>query len=90
MAHPVSPLAPPTFPTLPPVKGVPEHFLQVDHQLDARFEAMDRMGIDLQVLSINPYWYRQGCDTAAAICRIHNESLAAICRTARSPASRSC
>lgn len=68
---------------LPPVKGVPEHFLQVDHQLDARFVAMDRMGIDLQVLSINPFWYRKDRDTAQAICRIHNESLAEL--SARHP-----
>lgn len=64
---------------LPPVKGVPEHFLQVDAQLAARFAAMDRMGIDVQVLSINPYWYKQDRDTAEAICRIHNESLAELC-----------
>jgi predicted TIM-barrel fold metal-dependent hydrolase len=64
---------------LPPVKGVPEHFLQVDEQLAQRFAAMDRMGIDLQVLSINPYWYKQGRETAEAICRIHNESLAELC-----------
>lgn len=64
---------------LPPVKGVPEHFLQVGAQLAARFAAMDRMGIDLQVLSINPYWYKQDRDTAEAICRIHNESLAELC-----------
>jgi aminocarboxymuconate-semialdehyde decarboxylase len=42
---------------LPPVKGVPEHFLQVEQQLATRFAAMDRMGIDLQVLSVNPFWY---------------------------------
>lgn len=64
---------------LPPVKGVPEHFLQVEQQLDARFEAMDRMGIDQQVLSINPFWYKQERDTAEAICRIHNEGLAELC-----------
>lgn len=64
---------------LPPVKGVPEHFLQVDAQLQARFEAMDRMGVDLQVLSINPYWYKKDRETAEAICRIHNESLAELC-----------
>ena len=68
---------------LPPVKGVPEHFLQVDAQLAARFEAMDRMGIDLQVLSINPFWYRKDRETAEAICRIHNESLAEL--SARHP-----
>jgi predicted TIM-barrel fold metal-dependent hydrolase len=68
---------------LPPVKGVPEHFLQVEQQLDARFEAMDRMGIDLQVLSINPFWYKKERETAEAICRIHNESLAEL--SARHP-----
>lgn len=60
---------------LPPVKGVPEHFIDIGQRLDA----MDRMGIDMQVLSINPYWYKQDRDTAAAICRIHNESLAELC-----------
>ena len=68
---------------LPPVKGVPEHFLQIEQQLAARFAAMDRMGIDLQVLSVNPFWYRKDRETAQAICRIHNESLAALC--ARAP-----
>ena len=68
---------------LPPVKGVPEHFLEVEEQLARRFAAMDRMGIDLQVLSINPFWYRKDRDTAQAICRIHNESLAELC--ARAP-----
>lgn len=61
---------------LPPVKGVPEHFLQQDAVLAQRFDAMDRMGVDLQVLSINPFWYRQDRDTAEAICRVHNEGLA--------------
>jgi aminocarboxymuconate-semialdehyde decarboxylase len=69
---------------LPPVKGVPEHFLQIDQQLATRFAAMDRLGLDLQVLSINPFWYRKDRDTAAAICRIHNEALAELC--ARHPA----
>ena len=64
---------------LPPVKGVPEHFLQLDQQMATRLDAMERMGIDLQVLSINPYWYKQDRDTVEAICRIHNDSLADIC-----------
>jgi predicted TIM-barrel fold metal-dependent hydrolase len=68
---------------LPPVKGVPEHFLQIEQQLATRFAAMDRLGVDLQVLSVNPFWYRKDRDTAQAICRIHNESLAALC--ARAP-----
>lgn len=66
---------------LPPVKGVPEHFLNnnADGVLAQRLQAMDRMGIDLQVLSINPFWYRKDRETAEAICRIHNESLAELC-----------
>ncbi len=64
---------------LPPVKGVPEHFLRQSAVMDQRMAAMDRMGIDLQVLSINPFWYKKDRDTAEAICRIHNERLAALC-----------
>ncbi|MFY9512045.1 MAG: amidohydrolase family protein, partial [Rubrivivax sp.] len=64
---------------LPPVKGVPEHFIQADAQLQQRLAAMDRMGIDLQVLSINPFWYKKDRETAEAICSIHNEGLAELC-----------
>jgi aminocarboxymuconate-semialdehyde decarboxylase len=64
---------------LPPVKGVPEHFLQIEQQLATRFAAMDRLGVDLQVLSINPFWYRKDRDTAQAICRLQNEALAELC-----------
>jgi len=68
---------------LPQVLGVPEHFVQHDDVLATRLAAMDRMGIDMQVLSINPFWYRKDRETAEAICRIHNESLAELC--ARAP-----
>jgi aminocarboxymuconate-semialdehyde decarboxylase len=61
---------------LPPVKGVPEHFLQQADPLKARLEAMDQMGVDMQVLSINPFWYKKDRETAQAICKVHNESFA--------------
>ena len=57
---------------LPPVKGIPEHFIVVED----RIRAMQAQGIDLQVLSINPFWNRKDVDTARAICKIHNEKLA--------------
>lgn len=60
---------------LPPVKGIPEHFIVVDNRL----RAMDAQGIDMQVLSINPFWYRKDVDTARAICKVHNEKLAELC-----------
>jgi aminocarboxymuconate-semialdehyde decarboxylase len=62
---------------LPPVKGIPEHFIQVDN----RIRAMQAQGIDMQVLSINPFWYRKDVDTSRAICKIHNEKLAELCAT---------
>jgi aminocarboxymuconate-semialdehyde decarboxylase len=64
---------------LPPVKGVPEHFLQIDAQLENRLAAMDRMGVDMQVLSINPFWYKKDREIAKNICQIHNERLAELC-----------
>ena len=60
---------------LPPVKGIPEHFIVIEERL----RAMDAQGIDMQVLSINPFWYRKDVDTARAICRVHNEKLAQLC-----------
>ena len=60
---------------LPPVKGVPEHFFGVE----GRLAAMDQMGIDMEVLSINPFWYGYDRDLAAEICRIHNDKLAELC-----------
>ncbi len=61
---------------LPPTKGMPEHFLQQADTLQARLADMDKMGDDMPVLSVNPFWYKKDRDTAAAICKINNESLA--------------
>ncbi|GAB3773907.1 amidohydrolase family protein [Ramlibacter monticola] len=60
---------------LPPVKGIPEHFIAIDERL----RAMDAQGVDMQVLSINPFWYRKDVDTGRAICNLHNEKLAELC-----------
>ena len=38
---------------LPPVKGVPEHFIVIEQRL----KEMDAMAIDMELLSINPFWY---------------------------------
>ncbi len=61
---------------LPPTKGVAEHFLAQPDPLKLRLEDMDRMGVDMQVLSVNPFWYKKDRETAEAICKINNESLA--------------
>lgn len=58
-----------------PVKGVPEHFIVIDQRL----KEMDAMGIDMEILSINPFWYRKERDVAEAICKLNNEKLAELC-----------
>jgi len=62
----------------PPVKGAPEHYIPVSDMaaVEERLAAMDAMGIDVEVLSINPFWYRKDRDTAAAIVKVNNERLA--------------
>ena len=60
---------------LPPTKGVAEHFLGVDRRL----AAMDEMAIDMEVLSINPFWYGRDRDSSARIVAIQNARLAELC-----------
>jgi len=62
-----------------PVKGIPEHFVGQTATLEKRLAAMDAMGIDMEILSINPFWYRQERDKAEAICKTNNEKLAELC-----------
>src|SRR5437764_265200 len=60
---------------LPPVKGVPEHFIVIEQRL----KEMDAMAIDMEILSINPFWYGKDRDTAAQIVKVQNEKLAELC-----------
>src|SRR6201747_2038346 len=60
---------------LPPVKGVPEHFIVIEQRL----KEMDAMAIDMEMLSISPFWYGKDRDPAAAIVKLQNEKLAELC-----------
>src|SRR5262245_62276235 len=40
---------------------------------------MDEQGIDVEALSINPYWYKADRDVARDLIRIQNEKLAEAC-----------
>jgi aminocarboxymuconate-semialdehyde decarboxylase len=44
-----------------------------------RLRIMDEQGIDVEALSINPFWYKAERDKAAELIRIQNEKLAEIC-----------
>src|SRR6059058_1188176 len=55
--------------TLPPL-------LHMATQASERIRAMDEQGIDVEALSINPYWYKADRDVAAALIKLQNEKLA--------------
>src|SRR6185369_15194158 len=44
-----------------------------------RLRAMDEQGIDMEALSINPYWYKADRDVAQKLIGIQNEKLAEAC-----------
>ncbi|MSO75309.1 MAG: amidohydrolase [Alphaproteobacteria bacterium] len=44
-----------------------------------RIQAMDAQGIDVEALSINPYWYRAERDVAAQLIKVQNETLVEFC-----------
>src|SRR6516165_2095821 len=68
---------------------VPEAAAVINHPLEApgllwsnlsdRIAEMDAEGIDVEALSINPYWYRAERDAAAELIKIQNEKLAEFC-----------
>jgi predicted TIM-barrel fold metal-dependent hydrolase len=60
---------------LPLVNGAPEAFIEIEKRL----AAMDAQAIDMEVLSINPFWYDRDRDLAAQIVKIQNEKLAELC-----------
>ncbi|MEO8202979.1 MAG: amidohydrolase family protein [Betaproteobacteria bacterium] len=53
--------------------------LHMGSALAERLDAMDAQGIDMQVLSINPYWYKADRELAEQIIRLQNEKLAEAC-----------
>src|SRR5581483_5746776 len=59
----------------PSVNGAAETFLGIDQRL----AAMDAQAVDMEVLSINPFWYNRDRDLAAQIVKIQNEKLAEFC-----------
>ncbi|HEX4369245.1 MAG TPA: amidohydrolase family protein, partial [Rhodopila sp.] len=68
---------------------VPAAATLINHPLEApgllmadtstRIAAMDAQGIDVEALSINPYWYRADRDHADQLIKIQNEQLAGFC-----------
>ena len=48
-------------------------------EIDKRLAAMDAQAVDMEVLSINPFWYGSARDLAGQIVKLQNEKLAELC-----------
>ncbi len=57
---------------VPPINNSTETFIVIEQRL----QAMHSQAIDLEVLSINPFWYEKDRDLAEKIVSIQNDSLA--------------
>jgi len=53
--------------------------LHMGTTVNERLAAMDAQGIDMQALSINPFWYKAAPDVAEKVIQIQNEKLAEAC-----------
>ncbi|MDR3536592.1 MAG: amidohydrolase family protein [Acetobacteraceae bacterium] len=59
----------------PNINGAKEIYLVVEDRL----RAMDAQAVDMEVLSINPFWYDRPREIGAQIVKIQNEKLADLC-----------
>src|SRR5260370_1833066 len=57
------------------VRGAEEAFIEIDKRL----KTMDAQAVDMEVLSINPFWYGKDRELAGQIVKIQNEKLAELC-----------
>jgi predicted TIM-barrel fold metal-dependent hydrolase len=57
------------------VRGADETYIEIEK----RFAAMDAQKVDMEVLSVNPFWYGRDRDLAAQIVKVNNEKMAALC-----------
>src|ERR1700683_1411440 len=68
---------------------VPDAAKVINHPLEApallwsdvgtRLAHMDKSGVDVEALSINPFWYRAERDAAEQLIKVQNETLAQFC-----------
>ncbi len=49
------------------------------HNVDKRLADLDEMGIDVQAVSVNPFWYWTDADLARQIIHIQNQKIAELC-----------
>lgn len=58
----------------------PNSAANIHNDVEKRLADLDEMGVDVQAVSINPFWYWADEDLAQRIVHIQNEKIAAFCR----------
>jgi aminocarboxymuconate-semialdehyde decarboxylase len=57
----------------------PEGPANMHNDVEKRLADLDEMGIDVQAVSVNPFWYWADVDLARKVIRIQNEKIAELC-----------
>ena len=59
----------------PPTDATRDSFIEIE----SRLKAMDAQAVDMEVLSINPFWYGRDRELGAQVVKLQNEKLAELC-----------
>ena len=57
----------------------PDNPANLHNDVDKRLADLDEMGIDIQAVSVNPFWYWADVDLARKVVQIQNEKIAELC-----------
>jgi aminocarboxymuconate-semialdehyde decarboxylase len=57
----------------------PEGPANIHNDVEKRLADLDEMGIDVQAVSVNPFWYWADADLARKIVQVQNEKIAELC-----------
>src|ERR1700680_4702759 len=57
----------------------PENAANIHNDVEKHLADLDEMGIDVQAVSINPFWYWADADLARKIIQVQNEKIAELC-----------
>ena len=57
----------------------PDSPANIHNDVEKRLADLDEMGIDVQAVSVNPFWYWADVDLASRIVEIQNEKIAELC-----------
>ena len=60
-------------------QATPDNAGNLHNDVNKRLADLDEMGVDVQAVSINPFWYWADPDLARKIIRVQNEKIAAFC-----------